>query len=574
MRNSFTSNKNLWTLLLIQFYILINGPATAQENDLRELGSRLNEAKKLLTEDITKADSLATIILARSLKTGHDSLIAQTYYTLGVIHYYKGNYLTSTNFYDKALKTNLAKTDKHFAAALWNNQGVNYEFSSENEKAVEAYFKSLQIAEELKDSTGIFQSYINIGFLFIALKNHESAEEYLTKALNYFSRQEDFNHMGLCYHNLAALKENRGQTRESLEFYDKAIDHYRKAENHLELISAYYDKTTYLVDIKRFDEAKKHLKTLTTLGEESNNISKLGSIELLRGKFLLYGQKKYQEAADCFLKAEELCLKSNSKKRLTDIYKNLANVYVHTGEHMKHMEILEKFDTLLQQFYDEASSQKMAEFRTLYELKEKNRQEKILEQEIAYQKRMLVFIISFLLLSFVTVFLLLYYNRKIKKEHQALFQRNMELKKEMEKEQTLLEKQSEDHTGDDYSLIFFRELYQRLKTYMHRQKPFLDPNLKLSDLALPLGTNEKYLSKAILNCHKTGFYEFIAQYRINEAKKIFTTEYRTTLLMKEVASRTGFSNPSTFQRKFKEMTGMTPYTFLQIARSKSYQSEK
>jgi len=354
--------------------------------DVQELSKLLDESKKLIQSDTQGADSLASKALRMALETGHDSLTGQAYYTLGVIHYYMSNYLGSSEFYDKALNTSLANTDKVFASALWNNLGINYEFSNENTKAVEAYFKSLRIAEELSDSLGIYQSYINIGFLLIGLKDIEAAEEYLTKALDYFIRQQDYNHMGLCFHNLAILHQDKGNNEETLAFYNQAINHYRLAGNHLELNSVYFDKTTYLIDNRQYATAKNHLEELTRLSRKFSNSSTEASIELLKGKYLLYGQKKYQQAATCFLKAEELYTWSNAKKQLIPVCQNLANVYVYTGEQEKHRKILDKYDSLVQQFYDEASTQKIAELRNLHEAEQNNRQKKNLEREITHQR--------------------------------------------------------------------------------------------------------------------------------------------------------------------------------------------
>lgn len=56
-------------------------------------------------------------------------------------------------------------------------------------------------------------------------------------------------------------------------------------------------------------------------------------------------------------------------------------------------------------------------------------------------------------------------------------------------------------------------------------------------------------------------YEYIINYRINEAKKLLINSTET---MEEIAFRSGFCSPSLFSKKFKEVTGKTPNKFRQM----------
>lgn len=566
--------------IFIIYSFLFTAAAVGSETpDIRKdtdyLVDLLSDAKEQIPEKLHQADSIANLVLEGSLANQNDSLTGRAYYLLGVIHYYEGNHLLSSGFYKKGLETRLAATDEEFASALWNNLGVNLEYENEYEKAVEAYLKSLQLAERLNDSLSIHQSYINIGLLYVWLTDYHEAETYLNNALDYFIREEDDNHTGLCYHNLAILYDRSGKSEKAVETYNQAIDFYRKAGNRMELASASHDKINLLLERKEFEAAKKELEEAARIAKQLSNPYTSGNFNVLRGKYFFYGEKEYEKAEEHFLEGVTLLESSNAQKQQINAYYMLANLYAATGNRDKHKQALDKHNELLQQNYNDTSSEKIAEMRTLHEVEQKNMQMQALQKQSAQQKMIIILAVVLLVLASGSILVIYRFNRKIHRKHRALYKRNMELTKITEQEQEVQHGQSSvNNEMKDTSHVFFEELFEQIKKYIIQNKRYLDSGLKVADIASEVGTNEKYVSQAISIGSKTRFNEFIAFYRINEAKKLLSSGHRQTLSINDIALRTGFSNQSTFQRKFKEMTGMTPYTFKRIASEKSAYSIK
>ncbi|WP_175552529.1 tetratricopeptide repeat protein [Tangfeifania diversioriginum] len=559
--------KSLLSLCFIHISATLSARSPVEVDSLTSL---INNAKQMIPQNLEAADSLSEIVLERSLVNQNDSLTGRAYYLLGVINYYKGNHLLSSGYYNKGLETELAATDEEFASALWNNLGVNLEYENEYEKAVEAYLKSLQLAEKLEDSLSIHQSYINIGLLYIWLTHYNQAETYLDKALDYFKRLEDDNHVGLCYHNLAILYDRSGNSEKAVETYDKSIDFYRKSGNQMELASASHDKINLLLEKKAFEAAKQGLEEAVRIADKLSNPYTSGNFNVLRGKYLFYAEKEYEKAEEYFHEAITQLESSNAQKQQINAYYMLANLYAATGNRDKHRQVLDKHNELLQQNFNEKSSEKIAEMRTLHEVEQKNMQMLALQRQSAQQKMIIILAVVLLLLALGAIVVIYFFNRKIHREHRALYKRNMELTKIIEQEQQVAQ-QNQFYEGNEMkkaSHMFFEELFEQIKKYIIQNKRYLDSGLKVADIASEVGTNEKYVSQAISIGSKIHFNEFIAFYRINEAKKLLSSDHIQTLSISDVALRAGFSNQSTFQRKFKEMTGMTPYTFKRIASEK------
>lgn len=99
-----------------------------------------------------------------------------------------------------------------------------------------------------------------------------------------------------------------------------------------------------------------------------------------------------------------------------------------------------------------------------------------------------------------------------------------------------------------------------LLEFMDSKKPFLNPTLTLKELAGQVGIPARYLSQVINEYTRLNFYDFISQYRIEEAKRILA-EPLTNKTVLEVLYEVGFNSKSSFNTAFKKFTGVTPTHF-------------
>ena len=93
---------------------------------------------------------------------------------------------------------------------------------------------------------------------------------------------------------------------------------------------------------------------------------------------------------------------------------------------------------------------------------------------------------------------------------------------------------------------------------MKDQKPFLDPALNLARLSDQLDVTPEYLSK-ILNTHlNRSFFDFVNRYRTDEFKQRCQEGSSGKLTLMGMAYECGFNSKATFNRVFKNLTGVTP----------------
>lgn len=106
-----------------------------------------------------------------------------------------------------------------------------------------------------------------------------------------------------------------------------------------------------------------------------------------------------------------------------------------------------------------------------------------------------------------------------------------------------------------------KSLASRLTQYMEIEKPFLDENVNLSLLAEQSEISQAHLSQVINQHFKMNFYDFVNQYRVEEAKKKLLSSDFDHLSVLGIAFDCGFKSKSSFNRYFKKYTGVPPSTF-------------
>ena len=100
------------------------------------------------------------------------------------------------------------------------------------------------------------------------------------------------------------------------------------------------------------------------------------------------------------------------------------------------------------------------------------------------------------------------------------------------------------------------EYREKLEQWMETEKPYLNPDFRLNDLRQILPLNRTYLSQLIHAEYDCTFYQFVTNYRIEEAKRLM--KEKPDLKMQDIAEQCGFSSPVVFSRIFARETGETP----------------
>lgn len=101
-------------------------------------------------------------------------------------------------------------------------------------------------------------------------------------------------------------------------------------------------------------------------------------------------------------------------------------------------------------------------------------------------------------------------------------------------------------------------LRTRIRYLFETEKIYLNPQLKLSDVAALAHSNRTYISRFFNNSHGKTFFEFVNEYRINHAMTLLKT---TSERIETIAEQSGFNSRQSFHRVFGKIAGCTPEQF-------------
>lgn len=112
-----------------------------------------------------------------------------------------------------------------------------------------------------------------------------------------------------------------------------------------------------------------------------------------------------------------------------------------------------------------------------------------------------------------------------------------------------------------------QQIIQQLRTAMEQDLLYLNPELSVNGLAQHAGIAPKMVS-AVLNQHlDKSFSSFVNEYRVEAFKKRIQQQELQHLTITGIAMECGFSSTATFQRIFKQLTGISPSGFMQRSKT-------
>ncbi|MEO0572613.1 MAG: helix-turn-helix domain-containing protein [Bacteroidota bacterium] len=107
---------------------------------------------------------------------------------------------------------------------------------------------------------------------------------------------------------------------------------------------------------------------------------------------------------------------------------------------------------------------------------------------------------------------------------------------------------------------FSLEMKEKLETVMKSEKPFLNPEIRLDELAKMLDVSRNHASQIINEHFELNFFDFMNYYRVSEAKELLVSS-TAGLSVTDVGFQCGFNNRTSFYKAFKKFEGTSPSGF-------------
>ena len=83
----------------------------------------------------------------------------------------------------------------------------------------------------------------------------------------------------------------------------------------------------------------------------------------------------------------------------------------------------------------------------------------------------------------------------------------------------------------------------------------------MSDLSKRIGESPHHVSQVLNEKLNKSFFELLATYRVELAKKILREDIKNKLIIEEISEMVGYNSKTAFNNAFKKLTGKTPSEF-------------
>ena len=357
----------------------------------------------------------------------------------GIVSSDMGDYEKAIDYYSRSLNIAEQINDTSNIAKCYTNIGNVYYYLGRYDKSIENHQKSLKLMEQVGHKSGIANCYSNIGVIHMYQKNYKNAIEYFELSLKLYEELKHLQGMCTCYNNLGFVYHDQMINKKALEYYEKSLEIALSLNNVRIMMSTYNNIGIIYKESGDFEKAidyyNKSLGIAEMLEDKTRTAQLLGNISSLHytlADSIVKDEKlkkiHFTQALDIGIKAYNNAKEINAVPLLNNISLTMMNLYNSLGNKSKALEFAVIALDVKDSLFGLEKTEAIAEMETKYQTEKKQLQienlnkEKELQQETiarkeAENKRQKVLIYSFVLgFIIILIFSIIVYRLFIQKK--------------------------------------------------------------------------------------------------------------------------------------------------------------
>ncbi|AWW00447.1 tetratricopeptide repeat-containing sensor histidine kinase [Arcticibacterium luteifluviistationis] len=303
-------------------------------------------------------------------------------------------------------------------------KGWAYDYKGDYDKAIEFMLKFLSVAQKEDFKDEIMMAYGDLGGLYSFMGRHEEAKKIYLKAIqNKTFREEQPRRLSTFYNNLGSTYNQMGKKDSALLMFTQSLKLKEETSDSLGMVNLKTNLSTFLIAEGKFSEAEKMILENITLcklidkkGDLWHNYINYGS---LRNK-----QKRFKEAEKHLLNALTLAEELDNDPFRKESFQALALNYEEQGNFKAALATEQATKEVSEKILNQQTNDKISELRETFNSEEKERENKLLNAELAAKKTQQNLLILGLLMVALLTGIIAFSLRKNRIKNQKLAHQN------------------------------------------------------------------------------------------------------------------------------------------------------
>lgn len=309
--------------------------------------------------------------------------------------------------------------NKKYLRRAWFNLGTKERLRSHMEAALNAFFKSAEIAKEEKNLIAEGESYLAIADMYSDAGNHNTSTGYYHKAVTVLRRSEDST-------SLATALLNLGDEMRKVKKYDSASVYTLQAKKMFESLDNPSGKAYSLGNMGMiFAATGKQIKAKKNLDEAIQILERHEDYNavcdyLLSMSDLYMNQGQMSTAIHYAVTSLQFSKQYGVREKAVNASFKLSTLYEQAGKNKEALDFHKQYVSLRDSINNIQTVQKMADLRTNFEVSQKQAEVDLASQKEKDQRKASLLLAVILSMALIITAILIYSNRHRKKAYGIL----------------------------------------------------------------------------------------------------------------------------------------------------------
>jgi AraC-like DNA-binding protein/Tfp pilus assembly protein PilF len=418
-------------------------------------------------------------------------------------------------------------------------------------RSYELSIQALDLCEKYGYDSYKSKIYINIGNIYYRFGKFDIARQYDLRALH-FCRDSVL---------MVAILNNLGDTEGGVDstwhYLNRALDismrHGKASLNDiLNNLALYYQKHG------QFDSALQYFRMALDEAHRTERIESQSENLHLQGR--LFSEMGRTDSAVYYIERSNELAKSNRILRIqADNHLAIAQIEERRGREAAALKHFKIYTELRDSIINTEIFGDITQFQRFYEISKTDRVIEQLTIDQQVKQRIITYQMITVAVLILACIIFLIQKRYLNKAYKALVAKNLTI---IEFQDGSHEKYPKKYQKSDLTSAMQRELMDKILVVMENTSAICDTEFSLDHLAELVNSNRAYVSQTINATLNKNFRQFLYDYRIREAQRLFADPDTAKYTIEAVALKVGFKSRTAFREAFMDITGVSPAFYI------------